>query len=110
MSWLQGGSAGGAAAAPGDMQAMAQMPGQDPATTQQQRIMAAQEAELTFMTEFYNNIVEVCYKKCIVPKFHDPAMNVGEKSCTDRCVSKYIQVHVKVGEMMAKQQAAQMGQ
>ena len=54
MSWLQGGSAGGAAAAPGDMQAMAQMPGQDPATTQQQRIMAAQEAELTFMTEFYN--------------------------------------------------------
>ena len=52
MSWLQGGGAGGAA--PGSMQEMSQMPGQDPATTQRQRIMAQQEAELTFMTEFYN--------------------------------------------------------
>jgi hypothetical protein len=44
---------------------------------------------------FYRSIVDVCYKKCIVPKFHDPAMAVGEKSCTERCVAKYIQVRLR---------------
>lgn len=40
------------------------------------------------------SIVDVCYKKCIKPQFHDAAMNVGEKSCTERCVAKYIAVSI----------------
>jgi hypothetical protein len=51
MSWLQ--------KSPDEPPQASQMPGIAPATSQVQQIMAAQEAELAFMTEFYN--------KCVAP-------------------------------------------
>ena len=46
MSWLQGGSS--------DQAQAQQQPQMQSTTSVAQQMMAAQEAELTFMTEFYN--------------------------------------------------------
>jgi len=55
-------------------------------------------------------IVNVCHVKCIPPRYSDSDLNKGESVCIDRCVSKYIETHTKVGaklaELSAPQQAA----
>lgn len=42
-----------------------------------------------------------CFKKCVVQQ-HDSDLSVGEMSCTDRCVGKYMQAQEIVGEVLYK--------
>lgn len=53
-------------------------------------------------------MVDTCYEKCVLKVKSEPELNVGEMSCIDRCVSKYLEVHEKVGVQFQKlnQQAA----
>ena len=52
---------------------------------------------------------ECCFKKCI-HKAKDVDLHVGEMSCVDRCVGKYMAVHDKVGDVFKKMQAEMNGQ
>merc|ERR1719231_1179879 len=47
--------------------------------------------------DLFAKLTTSCYSKCI-PNVHDPALNVGEMHCVDRCVSKYLDVHEMVGK------------
>ena len=47
------------------------------------------------MTDYFNRMIQVCNKKCVV-KFNEPDLQVGEMSCVDRCVGKYMQAQEKV--------------
>lgn len=47
-----------------------------------------------------------CWKKC-VSRFHDPDLSIGEATCVDRCVEKYVQAQQKIGQRL--QQAQQNG-
>lgn len=50
----------------------------------------------------------MCFKKCVSSNEAD--LSVGELSCTDRCVGKYMQAQEKVGLVMnnlEKQMAAE---
>eukprot|EP00964_Phaeocystis_antarctica_P117386 scaffold81235_cov74-Phaeocystis_antarctica.AAC.2 len=52
-------------------------------------------------------MTEQCFRKC-VPLFKEPNLSVGEATCVDRCVHKYMAAHGKVQEILGKQaQAAQ---
>jgi import inner membrane translocase subunit TIM10 len=47
----------------------------------------------------YDRITQNCSKKCVA-QFNENDLNVGEMACVDRCVSKYLQTHEKVGEVL----------
>ena len=64
------------------------------------------------MVDFDSRMSTTCQKKC-VSAYHDGELNVGEMTCVDRCVYKYLQASLKIrevveknGEMMAKQAEA----
>lgn len=41
----------------------------------------------------------MCSKKCVT-KFHDQELAIGEMTCVDRCVGKYLSAQAKVGEVL----------
>jgi hypothetical protein len=55
-------------------------------------------------------MTEQCFKKCVA-MFKEAELTVGEATCVDRCVHKYMVSHAKVQEILAKhaQAAQQMG-
>ena len=63
-------------------------------------------SEMEFTMNMFNAMTRNCYRKC-VPKLRDePDLNVAEMTCVDRCVSKFMKAHAKVGTEMEKQNAA----
>lgn len=66
-------------------------------------------------TDLFNKIASSCFTKCASRKHRDPDLSLGEMSCTDRCVAKYLEAQQKVGavlqranEEQAKQQESMM--
>lgn len=49
---------------------------------------------------------KMCNKKCIITQT-DNTLSVGEITCIDRCVGKYLMAQTKVGEVL-KEMEAQM--
>ncbi|KAK8440535.1 protein transporter tim10 [Candidozyma auris] len=78
-----------------------------PQVSSQQKIQAA-EAELDMVTGMFNSLVEQCHTKCINKGYSEGELNKQESLCLDRCVSKYFETNVKVGEDM--QRLGQSGQ
>jgi hypothetical protein len=56
-------------------------------------------------------MTEQCFRKCVA-KYSEADLSVGEATCVDRCVHKYMVAHGKVQEILAKhaQAAAQQQQ
>lgn len=72
-----------------------------PQLTSEQKITAA-ETELDLVTDMFNKLVDNCHKKCISNNYTDGALSTNESTCLDRCVAKYFETNVKVGENMQK--------
>ncbi|ODQ80858.1 hypothetical protein BABINDRAFT_48204 [Babjeviella inositovora NRRL Y-12698] len=73
--------------------------GGSPSISSQAKIQAA-EAELDMVTDMFNRLVEQCHKKCIDLSYKESAVSKAESNCIDRCVAKYFETNVKVGEHM----------
>ncbi|BAO41454.1 Mitochondrial import inner membrane translocase subunit TIM10 [Kluyveromyces marxianus] len=73
--------------------------GGQPQLNSQQKLQAA-EAELDLVTDMFNKLVDNCHKKCIEQSYNDGQLNKNESTCIDRCVAKYFETNVKVGENM----------
>ena len=59
---------------------------------------------------YCRRMTEQCFRKCVA-MYKEPQLSVGEATCTDRCVHKYMAAHGKVQEILGKQaqQAQQQG-
>mmetsp|Transcript_70918 Transcript_70918/g.154066 ORF Transcript_70918/g.154066 Transcript_70918/m.154066 type:complete len:95 (+) Transcript_70918:53-337(+) len=62
-------------------------------------------AEMKGMADCFARMTSSCYAKCIAG-VHEDKLSVGEMSCVDRCVSKYIDVHARVGTELQSVMAA----
>lgn len=69
--------------------------GGDSAAAQQAMLDARMTADL------FNRIMATCYRKC-VPSYREPDLSVGEMSCTDRCVFKFIEAQQTVNAELNK--------
>ena len=45
-------------------------------------------------------LVSSCTSKCIPKEYREGELNKGESVCIDRCVSKYMETNLKIGEKM----------
>ncbi|KAL6451559.1 TIM10 Mitochondrial import inner membrane translocase subunit TIM10 [Candida maltosa Xu316] len=75
--------------------------GASPQISSQQKLQAA-EAELDMVTGMFNALVSQCHTKCINKAYNESDLNKQESLCLDRCVSKYFETNVQVGENMQK--------
>ena len=64
-------------------------------------------AEMRGLADTFSKMSETCYRKCI-PNVKESALTVGEMSCIDRCVSKFMDVHAAIGaELNSNMQKSQ---
>ena len=62
--------------------------------------------ELELMTDMFNRMTDLCYQKCVNEKGRDYTqakggkLSVMEMTCTDRCVGKYLEASIKIGEKL----------
>jgi len=75
-----------------------------------QRDAAQMEAamfELKTISDMYQKMSAACFRKCVL-SLSEAELNVGELSCTDRCVAKYLQAQEKVGAKFQEANEAAM--
>ena len=60
--------------------------------------------------DLFNKIAASCFTKCASRKHKDAEISLGEMSCTDRCVSKYLESQQRVGAVLQKANEAQLEQ
>lgn len=45
-------------------------------------------------------LASTCTRKCIPKEYREADLNKGESVCIDRCVAKYMDANIKIGEKM----------
>ena len=68
----------------------------------------AQQNELEAMTDMFNKMTEQCFRKCVA-LYKEEHLSVGEATCVDRCVHKYMAAHGKVQDILGKQAQQMQG-
>jgi mitochondrial import inner membrane translocase subunit TIM10 len=63
-----------------------------------------------YSLDLFNKIASSCFQKCTSAKHREPDLSLGEMTCTDRCVSKYLEAQERVGAVLQKANEAQMAQ
>jgi import inner membrane translocase subunit TIM10 len=61
-------------------------------------------------TDLFNKIAASCFAKCASKKHRDADLPLGEMSCADRCVSKYLTAQERIGKVLQATNEAQMAQ
>uniref|UniRef100_A0A7S0Y8N1 Mitochondrial import inner membrane translocase subunit n=1 Tax=Pseudo-nitzschia delicatissima TaxID=44447 RepID=A0A7S0Y8N1_9STRA len=70
----------------------------------------AAKTEMEMYTDLFNKIASTCFSKCVNRKHKEPDLSLGEMTCTDRCVSKYLEGQQIVGVVLQKANEAQVQQ
>ncbi|XP_044276759.1 mitochondrial import inner membrane translocase subunit Tim10 isoform X3 [Varanus komodoensis] len=72
--------------------------GMDPLRAQQ----LAAELEVEMMADMYNRMTNACHRKCVPPHYKEAELSKGESVCLDRCVSKYLDIHERMGKKLTE--------
>jgi import inner membrane translocase subunit TIM10 len=70
----------------------------------------AAKTEMEMYTDLFNKIADKCFSKCASRKHKDPDLSLGEMTCTDRCVAKYLESQQRVGEVLQQANEQQLAQ
>eukprot|EP00565_Helicotheca_tamesis_P003119 CAMPEP_0185723654 /NCGR_PEP_ID=MMETSP1171-20130828/421_1 /TAXON_ID=374046 /ORGANISM="Helicotheca tamensis, Strain CCMP826" /LENGTH=103 /DNA_ID=CAMNT_0028391389 /DNA_START=107 /DNA_END=418 /DNA_ORIENTATION=+ len=70
----------------------------------------AATTEMEMYTDLFNKMASSCFQKCASKKHKDSDLALGEMSCTDRCVAKYLEAQEKIGVIIQKANEAQAAQ
>ncbi|CAK6449372.1 mitochondrial import inner membrane translocase subunit Tim10 isoform 2-T3 [Molossus nigricans] len=70
----------------------------DPLRAQQ----LAAELEVEMMADMYNRMTSACHRKCVPPHYKEAELSKGESVCLDRCVSKYLDIHERMGKKLTE--------
>jgi import inner membrane translocase subunit TIM10 len=60
--------------------------------------------------DLFNKIASSCFDKCASRKHKEADLSLGEMTCADRCVSKYLESQERVGAVLQKANEAQLAQ
>jgi mitochondrial import inner membrane translocase subunit TIM10 len=61
-------------------------------------------------SDLFNKIASSCFSKCASTKHREADLSLGEMTCADRCVSKYLETQERVGVVLQKANEAQLAQ
>lgn len=76
---------------------------QQPAgSAQAQTLQMVADLEIEMMTDMYRRLTKSCQEKCISTHYKEPDLTKGESICLDRCVSKYLDVHDRLGKLLTQ--------
>lgn len=70
----------------------------------------AAQTEMEMYTTLFNKLTTTCFSKCVSRKHKQDDLALGETSCIDRCVAKYMASQQKIGTVLQKANEAQMEQ
>lgn len=70
----------------------------------------AAKTEMEMYTVLFNKLTGSCFKKCASRKHKEEDLQLGEMSCIDRCVSKYMEAQEKLGKVLQEANEAQAQQ
>lgn len=60
--------------------------------------------EVNNATLFFSNprMTSACHRKCVPPHYKEAELSKGESVCLDRCVSKYLDIHERMGKKLTE--------
>ncbi|CAM9413634.1 unnamed protein product [Discosporangium mesarthrocarpum] len=70
--------------------------------------LAKQEMEM--YSDLFAKMSNLCFKKCVVKMAGEADLTVGEMTCVDRCVAKYMETQEKVGVILKKAEEGMQAQ
>jgi len=72
----------------------------NPAASQNDTLRVVAELEMEMMSDMFKRMTSSCHNKCITSQFSESELTKGESICLDRCVSKYLDVHERLGKVL----------
>jgi Tim10/DDP family zinc finger len=67
-------------------------------------------ALIPLFEDLFNKISHSCFNKCVSRKHREPDLALGEMTCTDRCVAKYLEAQQRVGAVLQEANEQQLQQ
>lgn len=71
-------------------------------SAQAQTLQMVADLEIEMMTDMYRRMTKSCQDKCIDTHYREADLTKGEAVCLDRCVSKYLEVHDRLGKLLTQ--------